>query len=529
MDRGKPLNVDLERQNNAVDSLESTSARLIQRPKASTQVTPPPPTGAPGQWRDSDTAASPGLKKSASMKALEDAQVALSWPGFDRVLHLTLSNFNPGATVAFVSVPLSISLAVASAATPGMGTTTAIVGGLFGAMLGGSNYNIQGPTGALSPILAWYSVSYGQEVLPWLAIGAGIFSFIAWSLRIDQAVKHISISVMEGFNLGVGFTIAANQMPYGLGLEGLHKHRHLYNNLHEFASNISNAEPFQTSVTLIGFLMLRLLNRWRPKFPWFLCLACCAMIVGYLVEKEYEVFAGRVQSQSAMGTTRQHPDAFPLLLMNDRYPPLKEGLWKPPHISDLTAVEDPMALIYGSASVMILVVFETLISGKLADKKTGTLFDTRMEVLGVGFANVFCGMAGGFPCTAALARTNLNIMKGANSRTSGIISAIGVFILVYHFSWMFMYLPLPFVASMMLSVTFGMPDWALLREMLHSSKPDFALVIVVAVVCVMLDPGIGLLTGVCIEFLRRSEERAPELHHESMMPSTSSVSKYASH
>ena len=39
-----------------------------------------------------------------------------------------------------------------------MGTATAIYGGLFGALVGGSSYNIQGPTGALSPILAWYPV-----------------------------------------------------------------------------------------------------------------------------------------------------------------------------------------------------------------------------------------------------------------------------------------------------------------------------------------------------------------------------------
>lgn len=45
-----------------------------------------------------------------------------------------------------------------------MGTATAIYGGLFGALVGGSSYNIQGPTGALSPILAWYSVSYGQQM-----------------------------------------------------------------------------------------------------------------------------------------------------------------------------------------------------------------------------------------------------------------------------------------------------------------------------------------------------------------------------
>lgn len=405
-------------------------------------------------------------------------------------------NLRPGLTVAFISVPLSISLAVASQATPGMGTATAIYGGLFGALVGGSSYNIQGPTGALSPILAWYSVSYGQQILPWLAIGAGLLSIVAYVVRIDAVCAHITPVVMEGFNLGVAFTIASNQIPYGLGIEGLYKHRHLYNNIAEFARNIGSAEPFQSSITIVGFLVLVTLNRWRPKFPWFLCIGCLGILFGYMVENDHG-FEGLVRSQSAPPNAA----AVPLLLMNDRYPPLKASLWSPPSTADWSDA-DALVLLNGSLSVMLLAVFETLISGKLADKRTGTQFDPRMEVLGVGFANMFCGMAGGFPCTAALARTTLNIRKGATSRVSAIISSLTVYAIVKLASTLFMYLPLPFVAAMMLTITYGMPDWRLLAEMAKSNRVDFTLVILVAVACIIVDPGIGLLTGIGIEFCR---------------------------
>ncbi|HBP01180.1 MAG TPA: hypothetical protein DD454_03145, partial [Candidatus Moranbacteria bacterium] len=63
------------------------------------------------------------------------------------------SNWKSGITVSFVSLPLSISLAVAAGATPLMGVITAIWAGLVASVLGGSNYNIVGPTGALSGIL----------------------------------------------------------------------------------------------------------------------------------------------------------------------------------------------------------------------------------------------------------------------------------------------------------------------------------------------------------------------------------------
>lgn len=419
-----------------------------------------------------------------------------------KVLMLGIAeNIRPGLTVAFVSLPLSISLAVASQATPGMGTATAIYGGLFGALVGGSSYNIQGPTGALSPILAWYSVSYGQQILPWLAIGAGILSLIAFIVRLDGVAQYMSQVVMEGFNLGVAITNIMNVLPYGLGIDGLYKHRHLHNNILEMCSNLMRAEPFQSSITLIGFVGLMQANRWRPKFPWFLCLATVSMIFGYMVENDSRL-VGLVQSYSS--SNRDNSSAFPLLLMNDRYPPLKDNLWSPPRFEEIQDLEWSV-IINGSMSVMLLAVFETLISAKLADSRTQTKSDTRMELIGVGFGNLACGIVGGFPCTAALARTNLNIRKGATSRLSAIVSAVGVLGIVNFASESFMYLPLPVVAAMMLTVNFGMPNWSLIAVLAKSKKKELLIVLLVAAVCIMLDPGIALLIGISMEYARFSD------------------------
>jgi SulP family sulfate permease len=63
-------------------------------------------------------------------------------------------NLKPGLTVSLVSVPLSISLAIAGGGSPTMGIVTAFWAGLLSAIFGGSHYNITGPTGALSGVLA---------------------------------------------------------------------------------------------------------------------------------------------------------------------------------------------------------------------------------------------------------------------------------------------------------------------------------------------------------------------------------------
>lgn len=99
------------------------------------------------------------------------------------------SNLSAGLTVALINVPLSLSLAVASATTPQVGMITAIWGSLVAAIFGGSQYNIQGPTGALSGILARYAVLWGPQCLPMLSVSSGLFMFLVFLFNWDR-VSH---------------------------------------------------------------------------------------------------------------------------------------------------------------------------------------------------------------------------------------------------------------------------------------------------------------------------------------------------
>jgi sulfate permease, SulP family len=59
-----------------------------------------------------------------------------------------------GLTVAIVALPLAMALAIASGTTPDKGLVTVVVAGLLISALGGSRFQIGGPTGA-----SWSSCS----------------------------------------------------------------------------------------------------------------------------------------------------------------------------------------------------------------------------------------------------------------------------------------------------------------------------------------------------------------------------------
>ena len=98
------------------------------------------------------------------------------------VLQLTKENIIPGITVALVAVPLSIGHAIAAGATANMGLITAIYGPMLNGILGGSKYNILGPASTLVIVLHTYTSEYGKYIVPWLALGGGVFSSLVYAL-----------------------------------------------------------------------------------------------------------------------------------------------------------------------------------------------------------------------------------------------------------------------------------------------------------------------------------------------------------
>lgn len=172
--------------------------------------------------------------------------------------HEIIANLTPGITVALVSLPLSISLAIAADASPVQGIVTAVWAGLSSSILGGSHYNIVGPTGALSGILSALSVRYGENVLPLIAIVSGAFCFMVWVFHLERYFVFIPGAVMHGyvvsstypwnhlptcaalprFTLGVAFIITLNQLNFATGLPKMPRHETFLDNIYESLTHL---------------------------------------------------------------------------------------------------------------------------------------------------------------------------------------------------------------------------------------------------------------------------------------------------
>jgi SulP family sulfate permease len=384
-------------------------------------------------------------------------------------------NWKSGVTVALVSLPLSVSIAVASGATPVMGIITAIWGGLIASIFASSNYNIMGPAGALTAILAMHALSYGPSTLPTLAIMSGIMILVAYLLRLDRYIGYIPSSVVHGFTLSVAIVLVLNQLNFAFGLTGLPKHGHFLANVGESLKNLHLADPATVGFFLLSLGFLFLCLRMYPKVPGAIIIAPIAIVIGWL------------------GTLGVLP--FSLMTLGDVYPDLSLALFSIPQFAFQSAFVLP------AATVALVAILETEISAKIADGMTNTKHSRSKETLGLGLANVVSGFFGGLPATGVFVRTSLNVRSGATHRVSCGINAIVIAIISLVLLNWFRFIPLAAIAAILVYAAIRMVEAHHFKRMWRADRFGLGIALGVAAIAVYEDAMIGILAGTVVALI----------------------------
>src|SRR5437016_7807201 len=123
-----------------------------------------------------------------------------------------------GLVVGIVALPLSMALAIAVGVPPQHGLYTAIVAGLIVPILGGSRFQVTGPTAAFVVILAPIVSRFGISGLLIAGAMAGVILIAMGLFRLGRLIQFIPHPVTTGFTAGIGTVIAVLQLKDLLGL-----------------------------------------------------------------------------------------------------------------------------------------------------------------------------------------------------------------------------------------------------------------------------------------------------------------------
>lgn len=346
-----------------------------------------------------------------------------------------------GFTVALVALPLALAFGIASGAGPAAGLYSAIFAGFFTSLLGGSQLNVSGPTGAMTVVLVAIIQRHGVEGMMVAGAMAGLMQLALGLLRLGNFVKYLPHAVIAGFTNGIAGLI--------------------------FLSQVEAAwrEPIVAAATAAGMLAaLRWFRRTIPPAIW-------GLLAGILVNELL------VHTPYVVG---QLPSGLPRIALP----------W-----ADVGMLGE---LLMPALTICLLGSIEALLSAEVADVMTGQRHNGNRELIGQGVGNLVAALVGGVPVTGAIARTAVNVKSGARTRLAGMLHAVFLFILVYVFGPWAARIPLASLAAILMITAVRMADLEGLRLIPRARWTYGVTLLATLVLTVVQDLTIAVAAGVAL-------------------------------
>jgi SulP family sulfate permease len=408
-----------------------------------------------------------------------------------------------GLVVGIVALPLSMALAVAVGVPPQHGLYTAIVAGSIVALLGGSKWQVTGPTAAFVVILAPIVSRYGLGGLLVATLLGGVLQVLFGILRFGRLIQLVPYPVTIGFTAGIAVVIGTFQVKDLLGLTLASRPEHYF----EHVAALAGALPtLRWTECAVGVGTLFVLNAWpriTTRVPAPLVALAGAAVVAWLLDLDVTTIRDRFEFVSADGVGRGIPQVPPLPLLP----------WLLPLSSDGSAaltfglVRD---LLPAAFAIAILGSIESLLSAVVADAMTGESHDPDAELLAQGLGNVITPFFGGIAATGAIARTATNVRAGARSPLAAFVHAGFVLAAVLALAPALGYMPMASLAAMLLLVAWNMAEVRHVAIAVRTSPRSDTLVLLTCfVLTVVFDMVIAVGAGLVLAsllFMRRMIE-----------------------
>lgn len=401
-----------------------------------------------------------------------------------------------GILVGVIALPLAIAFAIASGMPPAAGIATAVVAGLLIALLGGSRFQIGGPTGAFVGLCALTVAQHGAGGLALATVMGGVLLVALGLFRLGSVVRLIPAPVVIGFTSGIAVIIASTQLRDALGLTQwpAENPTHFHQRLQLVYVAAASFRPGAVAVCLATMAIMLGFRHYLPRWPG----ALVALVVVSLV-----VLVGGIEVERIGDRFGALPSGIPL-------PSLAS--FAPLEIHSLRDLLQRMADLSGTAfAIGMLAAIESLLSATVADSMGKDQHHSDSELIGQGIANLVVPFFGGIPATGAIARTATNIRAGARSPLSGVIHAITLLLIMVVATPLVVHIPMAALAGILLVVAWYMSEIHHWPHILRGGRGDAFLLPLSFLLTVFIDLSVAVQVGVLLGmffFVRRLSQAA---------------------
>ena len=386
-----------------------------------------------------------------------------------------LNDVTAGITVGAVALPLALAFGAASVdaehAAIGIagGLITAILAGIISGLLGGGSFQISGPTGAMAVVLGTIvSGKYGLQGMFAATFISGIILLIAGLLRFGKLVQFIPKPVVTGFTSGIALVIAIGQLKNAFGVQAAGEST--IDKLMDFFSNIKDTDVTTLVLTIAVIVIMAIYPKKLGKYvPG--SLAAIIIITAVVTIAKLDVATIGNIPRSIINTEK-----------------LNIGGINGTMISEIIGY---------SITIALLGMIESLLCGTCAAEMKKEKFDSNVELIAQGVANMVVPFAGGVPSTAAIARTSVAIKSGCRTRLTSVFQSVFLIACMFILAPVIGMVPYAALAGVLLMTAFKMNDFTTIKSYFtHKLTDAIILFFVTMVATVVLDLTYAILIGV---------------------------------
>jgi len=379
-----------------------------------------------------------------------------------------------GLTVAIVALPLAMAIAIASAVPPAAGIFTAIVAGFFISALGGSKFQIGGPTAAFALTVATVVAKHGYEGLALATFMAGVMLLVFGFFRAGILIKFIPYPVLTGFTSAIALLIFFTQLKdfFGLSIKNAPIEFTL-----RFEAYIENAHTINFYALLIGAL---------------------SVFIVILFQKKYQKIPGPLIAV-IIGAFATYLFGLPIETIESRFGSLPSFL--PPPVMPDFSLQKMRLVLPDAITIAILAAIESLLSAVIADSMTGDRHKSNTELVAQGVANIASVIFGGIAATGAIARTATNIKSKALSPISGIMHAVWLTAFMALLAPLIIKVPLAALSGILMVIAWNMSEIRHIKSIMRSPRSDRVVLFTTFTLTVLVDLNFAVQVGISLASL----------------------------
>ncbi len=379
-----------------------------------------------------------------------------------------------GVTVAAVALPLALAFGVSSGATAAAGLITAVFAGLIIGGLSGASYQISGPTGAMTAILASLVAQYGINGVFIASFIAGALLLLCGILKLGGLVSYLPMPVITGFTSGIAVTIALGQINNltGLTSEGT-------STTDKIVSYFRLEQHINLTGLIIGAAVIVFMFVYPKKINQYFPGSLAAIV---LTTAANMIFKFDVPVVGAVPKT---------VFLDDRL-----------NISAFSDWETVKGLIIPAISIAALGLIESLLCGSSAGRMKNEKLNANVELVAQGVGNMILPFFGGVPATAAIARTSVAIKSGGQTRMTSVIHSVILLLSMFVLGGVMSMIPLSALAGVLIVTAWRMNDWSSIRSIFGKKiKTAILQFLITMIATVIFDLTIAILIGVAFSVI----------------------------